>query len=88
MTRVANATRNIIFGYIGNTIALLLGFVSRTVFIHTLGVTYLGVDGLYTNILSLLSLAELGIGTAMNFNLYKPVAEEDYEKNQVPHVRV
>lgn len=80
MTRVANATRNIIFGYIGNTIALLLGFVSRTVFIHTLGVTYLGVDGLYTNILSLLSLAELGIGTAMNFNLYKPVAEEDYEK--------
>lgn len=68
------------FGYIGNIIVNLLGFVLRTVFIATLGDTLLGVNGLYTGVLSILSLAELGIGTAMNYSLYAPVATKDYEK--------
>jgi O-antigen/teichoic acid export membrane protein len=80
MSRVENATRNIFFGYLGTIVTTLLAFIARTVFIHTLGVTFLGVNGLYVNILSVLSLAELGIGTAMNYSLYKPVAERDYEK--------
>lgn len=80
MSRIQNATRNIFFGYIGSMITILLGFLSRTVFIYTLGVTYLGINGLYTNLLSTLSLAELGIGTAMNYSLYKPVAKQDLEK--------
>lgn len=80
MSRIQNATRNIYFGYIGSFVTILLGFISRTIFIHTLGVTYLGVNGLYTNVLSALSLAELGMGTAMNYSLYKPVASKDYEK--------
>ena len=58
----------------------LLGFVSRTVFIKILGSEYLGVNSLFTEILTMLSFAELGIGNAMVFSLYKPLAEEDKEK--------
>lgn len=72
--------KNIAFGYASNIIGLLLNFASRTIFIYTLGNTYLGISGLFGNILGLLSFAELGIGTAMNFALYKPVAEKNIEK--------
>ena len=58
----------------------VMRFVSRTVFIRFLGSSYLGINGLFTNILGVLSFAELGIGTAMNFSLYKPVAQQDIEK--------
>lgn len=80
MGRINNASKNIKYGYAGNLFSLLLKFISRTVFIYTIGVTFLGVNGLYLNILSVLSFAELGIGTAMNYSLYKPVAENDKEK--------
>lgn len=80
MGRIENASKNIRYGYLGVLLTLLLQFVSRTIFIHTIGVTFLGVSGLYTNVLSVLSFAELGIGTAMNFSLYKPVAENDKDK--------
>lgn len=80
MNRIDNATRNIKYGYIAKFTQLILGFVSRTVFIYTLGVTFLGVNGLYTNVLGVLSLAELGFGAAMNYSLYKPVATGDLEK--------
>jgi len=79
MGRIENATRNIFFGTIGNIVTMLLGFISRTIFIHILGITYLGINGLYTNILTVLSLAELGIGFAMNYTLFKPVADKNYE---------
>ncbi|SHE83324.1 lipopolysaccharide biosynthesis protein [Alkalibacter saccharofermentans] len=80
MSRIKYASKNIKYGYLGNLLSLLLKFISRTIFIYTIGVTYLGVNGLYVNILSVLSFAELGIGTAMNYSLYKPVAENDKEK--------
>lgn len=80
MGRIENAIRNIFFGTLGNLFTIILGFIARTIFIRTLGITYLGVNGLYTNILTVLSLAELGIGTAMNYSLYKPVANKDIEK--------
>lgn len=57
-----------------------MGFVLRTVFIMKLDETLLGVNGLYTGILTMLSLAELGIGTALNYSLYAPVAKGDIEK--------
>ena len=60
--------------------SLLLQFISRTVFIHYLGEGYLGINGLFSNVLGVLSFAELGIGTAINFSLYKPVAEHDTER--------
>lgn len=72
--------KNIAYGYLSNFIILLIDFISRTIFIKTLGATYLGVNGLFTNVLGMLSFAELGIGTALNFSLYKPVAEDNKEK--------
>ena len=80
MGRVQSATKNIVFGQIGNLVTQLLGFVLRSVFIAYLGDTLVGVNSLYTSILSVLSMAELGIGTALNYSLYKPVANKDYEK--------
>lgn len=80
MSRLNYTAKNIFYGYISNIVVLLLGFISRTIFISILGLTYLGVNGLFTNVLGVLSLTELGIGTAMTFSLYKPVAENDIEK--------
>ncbi len=80
MGRVRQAGKNIFFGYISNFIILFMGFLQRHVFIMVLGRTLLGVNGLYTDILSMLSLAELGIGSALNYSLYKPVAEGNLKK--------
>ncbi len=80
MGRVKQAEKNIFFGYISNFIILAMGLLQRDVFIRTLGRTLLGVNSLYTDILSMLSLAELGIGSALNYSLYKPVAQGDQEK--------
>lgn len=80
MGRVRQAGKNIFFGYISNFIILVMGFLQRTVFIMVLDRTLLGVNSLYTDILSMLSLAELGIGSALNYSLYKPVAANDREK--------
>lgn len=58
----------------------LLGFISRKVFLNSLGTEYLGINGLLTNVLSMLSLVEGGIGTSIIYNLYKPLAEDDEPK--------
>ncbi len=80
MGRVRYAAKNIAFGYIGNITSTVLGFVLRTVFIMKLDETLLGINGLYTGVLTMLSLAELGIGTALNYSLYAPVANKDLDK--------
>ena len=79
-SRIATSQSNFIFSLINNFVITILGFVTRTIFVHTLGADYLGLNGLFTNVLSLLSLAELGIGSAITFSLYKPIAENDSEK--------
>lgn len=78
--RIRNSIINFLSGVGSTLISNLLTFISRTIFIQILGSSYLGVNGLLTNVLSMLSLAELGIGTAINFSLYKPLAEKDDEK--------
>ena len=80
MGRVKYATKNIAFGWMGNVATLLLGAALRQVFINRLGDTLLGVSDYYTSILTVLSLAELGISTAFNFSLYGPVARNEVEK--------
>lgn len=80
MGRVRQAEKNIFFGYISNFIIMIMGLLQRTVFIMVLDRALLGVNSLYTDILSVLSLAELGIGSALNYSLYKPVANNDQEK--------
>lgn len=61
-------------------VAVVLNFAVRTVFIYTLGMKYLGISGLFTNVLSVLSLAEMGLGTVIQYSMYKPMAEGDEEK--------
>lgn len=78
--RTRNSILNISTNLVITVIKTVMTFVVRTIFIKLLGQTYLGVNGLLTNVLSMLSLAELGIGTAINFSLYKPLAENDNVK--------
>ena len=76
-SRSINSIKNIVFGIGGQIISTLLSFANRTIFIKILGITYLGVNGLFSNILSILSLAELGISNAIIYSMYKPIAEND-----------
>ncbi|PGZ91709.1 hypothetical protein [Bacillus sp. AFS029533] len=78
--RIRSSIINLIFAMGGQIVGLLVSFFARIVFIQVLGTEYLGLNGLFTNILSILSLVELGIGPAMTFSLYKPLAEKDTEK--------
>lgn len=78
--RTENSIRNSIFGIGGQLVNTFLSFISRTIFIQILGAEYLGVNGLFSNILSMLSLAELGVGSAIIYNMYKPLAENDEER--------
>ena len=58
---------------------IVLSFVSRTIFLKVLGVGYLGINGLFNDVLSMLNMAELGLGTAMTYSMYKPLAENDQQ---------
>lgn len=78
--RTKNASRNVISAFFNRIILYVLTFVSRRLFIHYIGIEYLGINGLFSNILTLLSMADLGIGTALNISLYKPIAEDDTKK--------
>lgn len=78
-SRTSNSLKNMAASVIYQLLNLLLSFVSRTVFIQVLGVSYLGISGLFSDVLSMLNMAELGFGTAMTFSMYKPLAEKDYD---------
>lgn len=78
--RTGNTKRNIIYGIIQVIISQFLPFVVRTIVIHRFGVDYLGLGSLFASILSILSLMELGFGTAVIYSLYKPVAEGDTDQ--------
>lgn len=78
--RLKKTKFNIISNVFIMIVRIVLLFVVRIVFINTLGKTYLGLDSLFTNLLSVLSIAELGITSAVNFVLYKPLSEKNYSK--------
>lgn len=78
--RTVNSAKNAIASIVYLVLKTLLDFALRTVFIYMLGNTYLGVNGLFSNILMILNLAELGVGNAIIYNLYKPVAQKDTER--------
>lgn len=80
MSDIKNARNGILFGLINNIISILLPFISRTVIIYKLGVAYVGLGSLFTSILQVLSLSELGVGAAISYTLYKPIAEKDNNK--------
>ncbi|MCI6062961.1 MAG: sugar translocase, partial [Ligilactobacillus salivarius] len=79
-SRVENSIRNTIYALSTQIFSMLMSFAIRTVFIHTLGKEYLGFNGLFSNIFSILSLTELGMGTAIVYSMYKPVAQGDHRK--------
>ena len=79
MSRIRNAKRNIVTGIISRIVLMLLPFISRTIIIKILGSEYLGINGLFSSILSVLNLAELGFSGAVIFSLYKPLAENNEE---------
>lgn len=78
--RTKNVKKNVFYSYVSTISISIFSIVSRTIFVYTLGAGYLGVSGLFTNLLGILSFSELGIGTAIDFALYKPIAVNDKEK--------
>lgn len=81
-SRLQNSIFNFISGMGYRILTLITAFVVRTVFVKCLNAEYLGINGLYSNILSMLSLAELGFGTAMVYSMYQPLADGDSKKLQ------
>lgn len=80
MSRTLNSKRNIITGIILKLFSIAFPFFMRTVIIYFLGTEYLGVSTLFTSILSVLSLTELGFSSAIVYSMYKPISEKDDEK--------
>ena len=79
-SRTKNFSVNAYFAALSELVSAMLAFASRIVFVRCLSAEYLGLGGLFANILTILSLAELGIGTAISYSMYKPLAENDVEK--------
>lgn len=75
--RTKNTLRNIVAGSVNRVINIILPFFTRTAILYIMGTKYLGLSSLFSSILSFLSLTELGIGGAMVYSMYKPIAEND-----------
>ena len=82
-SRTKNSVLNIFSSFGSQLLITILRFVTRTVFIATLGKSYLGINGYFSDIISMLSLTELGFDTAITFKLYKPLAEHDDKRIRV-----
>lgn len=76
-SRSHNTIRNTCWGLINKITVLIIPFITRTVLIKVLGMEYVGLSGLFTSVLSILNLAELGVSSAIVFSLYKPIASQD-----------
>lgn len=80
LERSKNAVRNIVFGGILKVYQIIIPFAMRTLMLYVLGVQYLGLNSLFTSILQVLNLAELGVGGAMVYSMYKPIVDNDKNK--------
>lgn len=80
MNRTQNVRRNISWGIVNKVILIALPFITRTVLLYKLGTQYLGLSSLFTSILSVLSLSELGFGQALVYSMYDPIAKNDVKK--------
>ncbi len=81
-SRTEYSTRNTTVAILARIAAILAGFLTRVVFTHTLSQDYVGINGLFSDILNVLALTELGAGTAITYALYQPVSEGDVEKQK------
>ena len=82
-SRTEYSVMNTTVAFFAQAAAILMGFFTRVVFTHTLSEGYVGINGLFTDILNILSLSELGVGTAIIFALYEPIARHDIKKQKI-----
>lgn len=80
MSRTDSSLKNLYTAGIGQVIDIIISFIARIVFLRCLNEEYLGLNGLFSNILTIFSLVELGVGSSMNFSLYRPLARKDTEQ--------
>ena len=78
--RLKNSIRNTISGIVSRVIMIVFPFIIRTVIIKKIGMDYAGLNGLFTSVLMMLSISELGFGSALVYSMYKPIAEADNDK--------
>ena len=78
--RLKNSIRNTISGIASRIITIIFPFIIRTVIIKKIGMDYAGLNGLFSSVLMMLSISELGFGSALVYSMYKPIAEADDEK--------
>lgn len=78
--RTKSSAKNLIVALIGQAFGLVISFVARIIFVKILSAEYLGLNGLFTNLLTMLSLVELGVGSALVYSLYEPLATNNQEK--------
>jgi O-antigen/teichoic acid export membrane protein len=82
LTRTEYSVKNAYISSISRIAAILMGYMVRVVFTHTLSESYVGINGLFTNILNLLALSELGIDSAITYALYRPIAESKRDEQK------
>lgn len=80
MQRTKRSFTNVSIAVATNFIILFTAFAVQRTLVHTMGGDYNGLNGLFSSIISMMSLADLGIGTAIVYHMYRPVAEEDHER--------
>ncbi len=78
-SRTENSLKNVKITFIVYFITMFFQFINRTMFLKFLSIEYLGINGLFSNVLSMLNLAELGIGSAMVYEMYRPCAKNDID---------
>lgn len=79
-SRLGKSRRNIIAGLVQHALNLFLVWLGRFIFVRVLSADYLGINGLFSNVINVLAIADLGIPTAMAYSLYKPIAEGNTKK--------
>ena len=82
-SRTEYSVMNASVAMVAQFLAIFMGFVTRVVFTRTLSEGYVGINGLFTDILNILSLSELGVGAAITFALYEPIAKGDIKRQQI-----
>ena len=80
LDRKRNAIAGTFYGILYRILQIVFPFIIRTIFIKTIGIQYLGLNSLFTAVLQVLNLAELGVSSALVFSMYRPIAEQDEEK--------
>lgn len=75
--RTKNSIKNSLTSLLSSILSIVIGFIAQAIFIKILGIEYLGLNGLFSNILNMLNVFELGIGSTIIFNLYLPIAKKD-----------